>query len=65
MSSQRYQKQVSWGAYNRLAVQIWHSTEINDETRMELARELQVHGREATPDVAQRFKKAKKEAKNG
>ena len=63
MSSLRYNQMVSWGSYNKLAVQIWNSTEITDAQREELMRELRVHGRPATPEVAKKFKQAKKEMK--
>ena len=52
MSSLRYNQMVSWGSYNKLAVQIWNSTEITDAQREELMRDLQVRGRQATPEVA-------------
>ena len=63
MSSNRYNQMVSWGSYNKLAVQVWKSTEITDTQREELMRDLQVHGRQATPEVAKKFKQAKKEMK--
>jgi len=61
MSSARYNKMISWGSHNKLAVQVWNSTEITDTQRGELMRDLQVHGRQATPEVAKKFKQAKKE----
>ena len=61
MSSARYNKMISWGSYNKLVVQIWNSTEITDTQREELMRDLQVYGRQATPEVAKKFKQAKKE----
>ena len=63
MSSLRYNQMISWGSYNKLAVQIWNSTEITDTQREELMRELRVHGRQATPEVAQKFKRLKKEGR--
>jgi len=62
MSSNRYNKMVSWGSYNKLAVQVWNSTEITDAQREELMRQLQVEGRQATPEVAKKFKVFKRKA---
>ena len=63
MSSLRYNQMVSWGSYNKLAVQVRNSTEITDAQREELMRDLQVRGRQATPEVAKKFKRFKKEGR--